>query len=84
MVSFLRICAELLVLIEEPCRIMGTIYGKCGRNCQEEQGIYKGSLMISLCFEEISLNCRNVDIFHQFCGIMGSIFRYGRNYGSQI
>ena len=25
-------------------------------------------------FEEISLHCRNVDIFHKFCGIMGSIF----------
>ena len=52
---------------------MGTILGKCSRNCQEEQKICK-SLMISLRFEEISMHCRNVDIFHQFCGIMSSIF----------
>ena len=30
--------------------------------------------MISLCFEEISVHYRNVDVFHQFCGIMSSIF----------
>ena len=24
--------------------------------------------------EEISLHCKNTGIFHQFCGIMGSIF----------
>ena len=25
-------------------------------------------------FEEISLHYRNMDVFHQFCGIVGSIF----------
>ena len=33
----------------------------------------QSGLMTSLRFEEISLHCRNIDIFHQFCGIMGSI-----------
>ena len=51
----------------------------------EEQMICRSCLMISLRFEEISLHCRNMDIVHQFCGVMGStFFRYGRNYGSQI
>ena len=41
--------------------------------------------MISLRVEKISLHCKNIDIFHQFCGIMGSIFSVmggimGRNF----
>ena len=53
---------------------MGTIVGKCDRNCQEEQRICQTCLMISLRFEEMSLHYRNTDIFYQFCGIMGSIY----------
>ena len=30
--------------------------------------------MILFRFEDISLHCRNMDIFRQFCGIMGSVF----------
>ena len=44
--------------------MMGTILGKSGKNFQEEQRICKSCLMTSLRFEEISLHCRNVDIFH--------------------
>ena len=73
-VSFFRICAELWVPAEETCRIMGAILGKCGKNCQEEQRICRSCLMLSLRFEEISLHCRNMDIFHQICRIMCSIF----------
>ena len=49
-VSFFRICAELLVLIEVPCRIMGTILEKCGKNCQEERRVCKSCLIRSLRF----------------------------------
>ena len=52
---------------------MGTILGKCGKNCQEEQKICKSCLMISLRFEEVSLHCRNMDMMG-FCGMMGSNF----------
>ena len=61
---------------EETCRTMGTILGKCGKNCQEEQRKCKSCLMISLRFEEVSLHCRNMDIFHQISGILGSNFSY--------
>ena len=64
---------------------MGTSLGKFGKNCQEEPRICSSCLMISLRFEEISLYCRNVDIFHQFFGIMGSIFSdMSENCGSHI
>ena len=53
---------------------METILGKCSKNCQEEQRICKSRLMISLRFEEISLHCRDMDIYNQYCRIMGSIF----------
>ena len=65
---------EIWVHFEEICRIMGTILRKYGKNCQEEQRICKSCLTISLRFEEISLHYRNMDIFHQLCEIMGSIF----------
>ena len=66
--------AEFCVPAEETCKIMGKILGKCGRNCQEEQRICRSCLLISLRFE-VCLRRRNMDIFHQFCGIMGSIFQ---------
>ena len=53
---------------------MGTILGKRRKNYQKEQRICKNCLMISLRSEEVSLHCRNMDIFHQFCGILGSNF----------
>ena len=53
---------------------MGTILGKSRKNCQEEQRICKSCLMINLVFEEISLHYRNMEIFHQFYGILGSNF----------
>ena len=72
--SFFRICVQLWIPFEDTCRIMGTILRKCGIDCQEEQRICKSCLMISLRFEEISLHRRNMNIFHQFCGIIGSVF----------
>ena len=71
MVSFFRICAELWVPLEET---LVNFLGKMWQKCQEKQRICKSCLMISLRFEEVYLHCRNMDIFHQFCGIMGSNF----------
>ena len=53
---------------------MGTILGKCGKKCQDEERVCKSCLMISLRFEEISLHSRNMDIFTKFCRTMGSTF----------
>ena len=38
-VSFFRICVELWVPFEAACRIIGTVLGKYGKYCQEEQRI---------------------------------------------
>ena len=59
----------------------GTILGKCSKNCQEEQMICRSSLMISLRIEEISLHCRNMNIFHQFCGIMVALIQIWEELG---
>ena len=62
-VPVFAICAEICVLIEETCRIMGTLLEKCGKNCHEGQRICKSCLMILTRFEEISLHCVDMDIF---------------------
>ena len=41
---------------------MGSILGKCGKNCQKEQRTRESCLMISLRFEDISLHSRIMDI----------------------
>jgi len=41
---------------------VATILGKCGRNWQEGQIIFKSCLMILLRFEEMSLHCENIGI----------------------
>ena len=72
-IIFLNMCG-IMELFEETCRIMGTILGKCGKNCQEERKIFKSCLTISFRVEEISLYCRNIDMSHQFCKILDSNF----------
>ena len=54
---------ELWIPFQETCRIVGAFLGKCGKNCQEEKRICKTCFIISLGFEEISLQCRNTDMF---------------------
>ena len=53
----------------------GLYLGKCSKSCQGEQRICKSCLMTLLRFEEISVHCGNMDISHQVCSIMGSIFQ---------
>ena len=66
--------AELCVLIEETCRIMGTILETYGKNCQEGQRICRSRFIILLYFEEISLHFRLmgivVFIFADLCVVL--------------
>ena len=58
-------------LLKKHAELLVIFWGKCGKTAKKNKGYAK---VVTLRFEEVSLHCRNMDIFHQFCRIMGSNF----------
>ena len=72
-------------LLKKHAELWALFWENVTKNWQEEQRICIRCLTISLRFEEISLHCRNMDIFRQFCGSMGSVFSdIGRIMGHKV